>query len=106
MTAWLTPTAQSLLRTIIAERPECIAVHRFEWVSCRYPKYLGDNARQLRKLWQAKVDAAVEAGDRDALGELYGAHPDDLIQQAIEGSDGLLDLTVQSLGDGTYRVAA
>ena len=77
------PEARTLLAAIRIEQPDCWHIHRYAWTSCRQPKFKGMNARKLRAMHEAALEAAMDANDRDLWCKLGNEHPDDLIERVL-----------------------
>lgn len=101
---WVTQSHQALplIQAILEERPDYWALHRYGDVPYRYPKYHGKNALALRKLWEAKVDAAVEANDRPTFTMLNQNHPDDLIHRLLNRLDEQPYVELKRTGTGGW----
>lgn len=96
------PHGRSIIADIIAERPDYWSLRRFAWDESRYPRFKGDNARCLRRLWDVQADAALRLNDSALFHRLNEHNPDDLIERLLDES---AEQLTECLPDPLRRVA-
>jgi hypothetical protein len=93
----LNQAAHALIEQIITERPDYRSTQRYAWTNTREPKFKGETAKALREMWEHARDLAMDAGDRDAWGELGHDHPDDLIARVLRETEAVQIVDVERL---------
>lgn len=85
MTRWYErEEAATLLAAIRIEQPEYVSVRAHAWTEQRRPHFKGMNARRLRQLFEAELEAAMDVGCHAEVARLRNHEaPDAIIERVL-----------------------
>ena len=84
--SWCNTEARQLLARLAANPPECIMARRYADMP-KQIRFLGEDMRAVRRIWQHACNTALESGDREAWIAVLNEHPDDILYRMLPVED-------------------